>query len=273
MPTTGSSWPAILILHEGHFAAGSIYGGTVGTIALELQGLGYLVFVGDYRLAPCGLIAGQTVHDNTTAGIASGRPTQQINDIKSLIAAARNDTRCNGKLGVLGGSSGATHAAWAAIDRTVSTVWPIWNADLWPDAVACLSGAYDFSDRSMPGTTQDAFVQKVENYSNKCQRLELRDLSIVKLIEGLTTPDIKPIYAVNADNDTMPLPQLERLRCALATRGVSSNLYQTLIIPNNSNHAFGYWYDWDGVNPIGGGPGVLTVGVRVEAFFAQYLLP
>ncbi|MEO5717486.1 MAG: hypothetical protein ABIR29_02820 [Chthoniobacterales bacterium] len=71
----------------------------------------------------------------------------------------------------------------------------------------------------------------------------------------------------------MPLPQLFDLQCALQSRGVSSNLYQTLVVPNNSSHAFGYYFDWDGVNPIGGGPGVLTVGERVEAFFAQYLLP
>lgn len=68
----------------------------------------------------------------------------------------------------------------------------------------------------------------------------------------------------------MPLPQLERLRCALEFRGVSSSLYETLIIRNNSDHAFGYWFEWDGVNPIGGGPGVITVGERVEAFFSVH---
>lgn len=242
-------------------------------IADELQSLGYLVYIGDYRLAPCGLIEGQTVHDESTqAGRDSGRPTQQIGDIKSLIAAVRADTRCNGKLGVLGGSSGATHAAWAAIDQTESTVWPMWDEGMRPDAVACLSGAYDFSDRSMPGNTQDAFIQRIENYTNTCKRTEQRELSIVRLIE-ISPTNIKPIFAVNAENDTMPLPQLDDLRCALETHGVASTLYQMLVIPNNNGHAFNYWFDWDGVNPIGGGPGVLTVGQRVEAFFALYLLP
>lgn len=269
MPQTGSSWPTILILHEGHFAAGSIYGGTVQMIASDLRDVGYLVFVGDYRLAPCGLIEGQTVHDqSTTEGRESGRPTQQKNDIKSLIAAARDDGRCNGWVGVLGGSSGATHAAWAAIDQTESTVWPVWNSDLRPDAVACLSGAYDFSDRSTPGNKQDAFIERVENYTNTCDRIEQRDESIVKLIEESPT-NIKPILAINAENDTMPLPQLDDLRCALENRGVSSTLYQTLVIPDNSNHAFGYWYDWDGVNPVGNGP-TLTVASHVNAFFAAH---
>lgn len=272
VPLTGSSWPAILILHEGHFAGGSIYGGTVAIIAGQLRDQGYIVFVGDYRLAPCGLIAGQPMHDNTLAGIASGRPPQQMNDVKSLIAAARADIRCNGKLGVLGGSSGATHAAWAAIDRVDSTRWPQWNEDLWPDAIVCLSGAYDFSDRSMPGTTQDAFVEKVQNYTNKCQLSDLRELSVVRLIELSATPNIKPIFAVNADNETMPLPQLFDLQCALQSRGVSSSLYQTLVVPNNSSHAFGYYFDWDGVNPVGNAP-TLTVGSHVIAFFNQYLNP
>jgi hypothetical protein len=147
-------------LHEGHFAGGSIYSGQLEDIAKELQCLGYFVLIGDYRLAPCGLIEGQTAHsESTQAGRDSGRPVQQKNDIKSLIRAARNDGRV-GKLGVLG-SSGATHAAWVAIDQTPSTVWPVWNKNLRPDAVACLSGAYDFSDRSMPGLVQDAFVQKL----------------------------------------------------------------------------------------------------------------
>jgi hypothetical protein len=68
----------------------------------------------------------------------------------------------------------------------------------------------------------------------------------------------------------MPLSQLDDLRCKLEARGVSSNLYQMRVVPNNSNHAFGYWFDWDGV--VGGGPGVITIGQRVESFFAQYLL-
>lgn len=272
VPLTGTSWPAILILHEGHFAAGSIYGGTVGKIAAELRDAGYIVFVGDYRLAPCGLIKGQPIHDNTAAGIASGRPPQQMNDVKALIGAVRADIRYNGKLGVLGGSSGATHAAWAAIDRTTSTNWPVWKDTLWPDAVACLSGAYDFSDRSMPGVTQDAFVEKVQNYTNKCQLSDLRELSVIRLIEQSATPNVKPIFAVNADNEQMPLPQLFDLRCALENKGVLSSLYQTLVVPNNSNHAFGYWYDWDGVNPVGNAP-TLTVGSHVIAFFNQYLNP
>lgn len=123
---------------------------------------------GEAFLSACSVVAcmveGQTVHsEDTQAGRDSGRPTQQINDIKSLIAAARNDSRCNGKLGILGGSSGATHAAWAAIDQTHSDVWPVWDKTLRPDAVACLSGAYDFADRVGSDITIMDFKQKVEN--------------------------------------------------------------------------------------------------------------
>ncbi len=86
----------------------------------------------------------------------------------------------------------------------------------------------------------------------------------------LLSVKLAPPVRANADDEQMPLPQLERLRCALETRGVSSSLYETLIIPDNSDHAFGYWYDWDGVSSIGGGSRVYLVGERVEAFFAAH---
>ncbi len=268
-PAPSPPWPTILILHEGHFAGGSIYSGQLEDIAKELQCLGYFVLIGDYRLAPCGLIEGQTVHsESTQAGRDSGRPVQQKNDIKSLIRAARNDTRV-GKLGVLGGSSGATHAAWVAIDQTSSNVWPVWNKNLRPDAVACLSGAYDFSDRSMPGFRQDDFVQKIENYTDTCVRSEQRELSIVRKIETSPT-DIKPIFAFNCDDEAMPVSQIGDLTCALQSKGVSSSLYQTLIIPDNHHHAFQYWHDWDGVMPVGDAP-TLTIASHVIDFFDTHL--
>jgi len=267
-PAPSPPWPTILILHEGHFAAGSIYSGQLHDIAKELQCLGYFVLIGDHRLAPCGLIEGQTVHDNTPEGKLSGRPIQQKNDIKSLIKAARADNRF-GKLGVLGGSSGATHAAWVAIDQTVSTDWPIWNKHLRPDAVACLSGAYDFSDRSMPGQIQDAFVGKIENYTDTCVRSAQRELSIVRKIE-LSPTDIKPIFAFNCDEESIPVSQIGDLRCALQNRGVSASLYQTLIIPGNHHHAFQYWHDWDGVMPVGDAP-TLSIATHVINFFDTYL--
>ena len=93
----------------------------------------------------------------------------------------------------------------------------------------------------------------------------------MRLIEKSPT-DIRPILAINADNESMLLPQLFDLQCALQSRGVSSSLHETLVVPNNSSHAFGYFYDWDGANPVGNAP-TLTVGSHVIEFFNQYLNP
>jgi hypothetical protein len=123
----------------------------------------------------------------------------------------------------------------------------------------------------MPGLVQDAFVQKIENYTDTCVRTEQRELSIVRKVETSPT-DIKPIFAFNCDAESIPVSQIGDLICALQNRGVSASLYQTLIIPDNNHHAFQYWHDWDGVMPVGDGPS-LTVSADVISFFATNLTP
>src|SRR5207247_7915498 len=112
------------------------------------------------RLAPCGLITNQHCHDNTSLGIKSGRPPQQSDDAKAIIQAARDDVNClNRKVGVVGGSAGATHAVWVALDTNSNpgSAWPFWTVngttDDRADVVCCLSGAYLFSDRTVENYT------------------------------------------------------------------------------------------------------------------------
>jgi hypothetical protein len=117
----------------------------------------------------------------------------------------------------------------------------------------------------MPGLVQDAFVQKIENYTDTCVRTEQRELSIVRKIETSPT-DIKPIFAFNCDAESIPVSQIGDLIFALQNRGVSASLYQTLIIPDNSHHAFQYWHDWDGIVPVGNSP-AFPVSKHVIDFF------
>ena len=172
VPSNGKG-PAVLLLHEGHFAAGWIFSGLLDDPVEDLTKAGYYVFVAAYRQAPCGLVTGQACHADTAEGRASGRPPQQTNGMKAFIRAMKADSRCNGKFGVVGGSSGASHAAFAAFDISSSgSAWPNWNqtGDDRPLAFVCLSGAYDFTDRTpetdyptVPGDPITEFRNKIEN--------------------------------------------------------------------------------------------------------------
>ncbi|MGH8091937.1 MAG: alpha/beta hydrolase family protein [Chthoniobacterales bacterium] len=261
-----------MILHEGGFHTGSIFRLQLDTVAGALRDHGYYVLIATYRLAPCDVITGQTCHDESTqAGKDSGRPTQQVNDIKSLVRAARADGKCNGFLGIVGGSAGATHAAWVAIDQTESLVWPVWNSTLRPDCVVCLSGAYDFGDETDPGyETITGFEENIENYTDTCDPRIENLYAPVTLLAGQPT-DIKPMLLVNSMEDLMPFSQIGDMVCALERRGVSSTLYQTLSIPG-SDHAFDFWYDWDGGIVVPPNP-TLTVATHAVAFLDQNLKP
>jgi acetyl esterase/lipase len=90
----------------------------VEKVCRDLQASGYLALAVTHRLAQCGRISGQ---DPNYEDPLSGRPPQQIDDIKSLIKAARSLTSlCNGDVGVIGGSAGGSHAVFVALDKTAS---------------------------------------------------------------------------------------------------------------------------------------------------------
>lgn len=134
-------------------------------VAQDLADAGYYVLVASYRLAPCGQIEGQPCHN---ADAATGRPPQQTNDIKAEIRAIRADTvHCNGKVGVVGGSSGASHALFVTLDTSTTGNW---SPSLRPDCAVGLSGAYDFSDR-----TDELYPA---NLVTHCQLLFLLSLTI-----------------------------------------------------------------------------------------------
>jgi acetyl esterase/lipase len=239
----------------------------------DLVAAGYYVFVADYRLAPCGLIKGQTCHITDES---SGRPPQQTNDVKAIMRAARADTHCNGFVGIVGGSAGGSHAAFVNLDRSVSADWPFWNnyRDDRPDAVVLLSGAYDFSDRTTEGYMPDPvkpFKDFIENYTNSCDLNYERSKSPVSLLSP-STADIKPMFLINSEMDTMPFHQIVDMENALQAAGVDSSLYKVLTVPDSSSHAFEYWREWDGIPPVGSEP-EHDVGYHALQFLDQYLKP
>jgi hypothetical protein len=62
----------------------------------------------------------------------------------------------------------------------------------------------------------------------------------------------------------MPYHQIVDMICELEAHSVSTSDYQVLTVPGN-DHSFAIWFDWDGVNPMGGAPG-LTVEFHVIQF-------
>ena len=262
-----------MFLHEGGFYTGDLISGNLRDPEVDLTASGYYVFVVAYRLAPCGLVAGQACHTDPS----SGRPPEQTDDVKAFIRAVRADSRFNGKLGVVGGSAGGSHAAFVALDTTASSGWPNWTSSDRPDVAVCLSGAYDLADRTQenypdpPGDPLPAFVSFVENYTNTCVRIDpsggpdQRSVSPVAKIPSPTA--VKPMYFINSQNDSMPYQQIIDIQCALQMAGVDSSLYRVLTIPDSNEHAFSYWSSWNGRTI---GPTVLIKG-DVISFLDSYL--
>jgi acetyl esterase/lipase len=273
----GGHGPCILLLHEGGFYTGNIFSGLLDNPVQDLAQDGYYVFVAAYREAPCGLVTGQACHDDPT----SGRPPQQTNDVKAFIRAMKNDIRCNGKFGVVGGSSGASHGAFAVFDTTSTSDWPYWNrdGDDRPLAVACLSGAYDFTDRTLDacysgfgGDPTNAFRDKIENYTGTCVRFDATggpnqwSSSPVAHLQSFTTDKpFRPMYFIHARYDSQPYHQLADVQCKLSEVGVDSSRYQVLTILDSPEHAFQYWRSGDGTMTC------VTVSAHVLSFLDSHL--
>jgi hypothetical protein len=240
--------PVVLVYHVGGWKTGGTRDPGVEQVCRDFVAKGYLALAATYRLAPCGLIEGQHIHDDTPEGIASGRPEEQTHDVQAEVTAARVDDLGNGWVGVVGGSAGGTHAAVLAFNKTPTpnNDWPHWcqnGKDDRPNAVAVLSGCFDFSDRR---DRTDQFVSRVENYSNLCERADQLVIAPVSFVKPESAQSFVPMILVNSDGDPMPYAQILDAQCAFQTNGIDPAKYQAITIVNSSLHAFEYWRTFDG---------------------------
>ncbi len=255
-PTGGPAKPAVMLIHGGGWYGGDAFD-LIG-VGNDISAAGYFVVSVFYELAPEGYIPGQPCHllDGTAP---SWRMAQQVNDIKALVRALRADPRCNGKVGVVGGSSGATHAVTVALDKTspFEDLWPRWcfdGVDDRPDCAAMLSAIYDFSDWTPPTgepVTDRRFVRfGMENYAQTRDLGTLATLPLNPVVlvskAGQLGWGFKPLFLINSqyDNPTA-FHQIVTMSCALEDQGlVLDTDYKRLTIPNGL-HSFGYWGAWD----------------------------
>ncbi len=218
-PQTPGPWPVVLVIHGGGFLSGTPDSSPESIVcAQDLAAAGYLALSIEYRLAPPGMLVGQT---------SDGRFPQQTDDVKVAVRAARSDSRGNGQVGAVGGSAGGYHAAFAATTGT--------PGDDRVDVAVSLSGAYDLSDFS-PSPNIASFTSFVTNYVGvtTAGTLALRNASPAWLLDHSASP----LYLVNTLEDPMPYSQLPDMIAKLDAAGVTN--YQALSLVGHA-HAFAYW--------------------------------
>jgi acetyl esterase/lipase len=209
--------------------------------ANDLINHGFLVFQIEHRLAPPGLAFGQTAHSGHPE---SGRPPQQGDDVMQHILAALADPECNGIIFLIGGSSGATHALWAALAQ--DTLVPGWNATARSKikGIVGLSGTYDLGSRDFgdpgPNFDEGQFVGVIENYTNTKNNDDWYAIeemwSPINLVASATYIPPTRLYASN--NETVPSKQSEDMFDALTNHG---GVYVVQHTMNSEAHCFNQW--------------------------------
>jgi len=239
IPTDGQTHPAIIVIHGGGFRSGDF--DDIQTDQ-DLVCAGFCVFDIEYRLAPPGKLQGQ--------GSDPGHYPEQTDDVATAIRAARNPARTsvafgrvNGKVGAVGGSAGASHAAYCAAAPTLG------GDQL--DAAVLLSGAYDFHDpASLIDTRCAQFGADVRNYVG-CSPGPACDSNGGLL--NLASPyrrfasSSSPVFIIATNRDPMPPNQFTILVNKVAAVGVP-NCKQLLIterpgLDGCTRHSFEYWSD------------------------------
>lgn len=217
-PEGTGPWPAVLVIHGGGFYQGTPDWSPESIVcAQDLASAGYIAFSIEYRLAPPGALAGQ---------VSDGRFPDQTDDVKLAVSTARNDPRCNGQVGAIGGSGGGSHVVFVAGTGTAGSDRI--------DVGVSLSGAMDYSDFSPPSTPY--YMSSVTNYVGvaSTDTAPLRAASPAWVVDSQTAP----LLLVNSLNESMPYSQLPDLVQHLDAAGVTT--YQVIALAGG-NHSFSNW--------------------------------
>ena len=239
VPNDGLKHPAIVVIHGAFFNAGNFFNTETDQ---DLVCAGFVVFDIEYRLAPPGKVPGQ--------GNDPGQYPEQTDDVATAIRAARNPApgsvafgRVNGRVGAVGGSAGASHAAYCAAAPTLG------GDQL--NAAVLLSGAYDFHDpASLADTRCGTFGLDVRNYVGCSPGPACDDdgglLDLASPYRRFTSSS-SPVFIVASNLDPMPPNQFTILVNKVAEARVPN--CQNLLIPQTpgrdgcTQHSFDLWPD------------------------------
>ena len=208
--------PSVLIIHGGGFSSFPADSNMLAC-ARDVSAAGMNAFVIDYRLAPPGVIPGQT---------SDGRFPDQSNDVVVAIRAARADSRGNGKVGAIGGSAGGSHLVYTAASGT--------PGDDQVDAGIGLSGAYDYADAESWRWQRGAFLGWVSNYVGST---DAEMLAAASPITAIKRP-LPPLLLYCSESEPMPPKQITDLADRLDE--VRSRNYEVTVLAGRA-HAFSYW--------------------------------
>ncbi len=227
-------WPVALVIHGGGFHGGGPLEENLDAAAMNMANAGYLALSITYRLAGGQKIPGQT---------SDGGVPQQTDDCKMAVRAARSRPDCNGKVVAVGGSAGASHAAYLAVTGT--------PGDDQVDAAVSLSGAYDLSDWS-DDPNIEAFKRNVQVYCRVPDTEPPSDESLAIMQQAspahqvITPNSPAPMFMAASLEDPIPASQLPDMVVALIAGGnlvttyPEISRYEQIVIPGEL-HQFEYW--------------------------------
>jgi acetyl esterase/lipase len=222
--------PAVLVVHAGGFRAGDP--GDL-TAAKDIANAGFLALAIEYRLAPPStpmLAANHVSPAQDDVGDAGHYPESK-DDMRMAIRAARADSRCNGKVGSVGGSAGGALTIYWAATGTV-------NDDKLDVAVA-LSPPVDFHDAaSLADNSRSNFRDAIYNYVNSTDASNGGPLDLASPYKFVTSA-MCPFALFASDDDSMPLQQYPLMVAALNAASVTN--YQKTLLAGSTAHAFAYW--------------------------------
>jgi dienelactone hydrolase len=252
LPPTQGQYPAVLVIFGGRFMGGDRR--DVGAIATYLASQGFVALAIDYRVDQQNPRTGQQVPVYAPPAIPN-----QPGDVKLAVAAARTGVipsgnsiingLITGKVGAVGGSSGASHALWCAATGTLSTDKL--------DAAVLFSGAYQFDDPASLGWRGDRLCRYGPNGPTFCPDVN-RYCQVTPAICSPPTPqalhDGSPIYQVNADvsplfwisdnGDAITPSQFSDLKNWVNSFRVNPNLLKSVWVTapgSECNHSFDNW--------------------------------
>lgn len=261
------------MVHGSHWNAGNSH--DFESIARTIAQNGYYVVSVNYDLAPCGLIPMQPCHSNdvTTAGWWVNR---EVQDVEAFVTALRDSGQVNpSKIGIIGGSAGATLALFVALDTADTGIfWPYWNASVRPACAVVLSAVTDFSDRT-PSEGQPqmaaASIRDIENFTQTTDPGVQRSLSPISKVMTPTqqTPFVSTLVIQSQNDRTVPYHNFVDLICAFQSKSVDPNLYETHVLWGSDLHSFSMWNSCD--NPESAGPTCTLVSTDVIQFLDAHL--